>query len=121
MSTNKRRTIQIEITEEHFKDLEKALEALKGTQLPFSTTVEQFVEWILSNYVATSNKISNLAESGFDVASIQQELEKIGSAAGADDALKSFLDELLKTSQKSFSNTKDGKKNDDDNNSSSKS
>lgn len=122
MSEQKRRTIQIAISEDHYEELQKALELLKGTQLLFSTTVEQFVELILSNYVATSNKISSLAKSGFDVASLQQELEKIGNLSGVDDNLKGFLSELLKTSRNGFSNpNKDGKKNDDDNNSSSKS
>lgn len=122
MSEQKRRTIQIAISEDHYEELQKALELLKGTQLPFSTNVEQFVELILSNYVATSNKISSLAKSGFDVASLQQELEKIGNLSGVDDNLKGFLSELLKTSRNGFSNpNKDGKKNDDDNNSSSKS
>ncbi len=107
----KRRTIQIAISEDHYEELQKALELLKGTQLPFSTTVEQFVELILSNYVATSNKISSLAKSGFDVASLQQELEKIGNLSGVDDNLKGFLSELLKTSRNGFSNpNKDGKK-----------
>lgn len=93
MDSNKKK-ITIELSNEICSSLESILNKIKGKQVPDTTSLGQFIELILSNYVSSSKAMEKM--SGEFLSDLQSKIGNIfgGAENVNEDFYKNIMDNL---------------------------
>lgn len=91
---NNKKKITIELSNEICDSLESILNKIKGKQVPDTTTLSQFIELILSNYVSSSKAMEKM--SGEFLSDLQSKIGNIfgGTENITEDFYKNIMDNL---------------------------
>lgn len=91
---NNKKKITIELSNEVCNSLEAILNKIKGKQVPDTTTLSQFIELILSNYVSSSKAMEKM--SGELLSDLQNKIGNIfgGTENITEDFYKNMMDNL---------------------------
>lgn len=91
---NNKKKITIELSNEVCNSLETILNKIKGKQVPDTTTLSQFIELILSNYVSSSKAMEKM--SGELLSDLQNKIGNIfgGTENITEDFYKNMMDNL---------------------------
>lgn len=91
---NNKKKVTIELSNEVCNSLEAILNKIKGKQVPDTTTLSQFIELILSNYVSSSKAMEKL--SGELLSDLQNKIGNIfgGTENITEDFYKNIMDNL---------------------------
>lgn len=91
---NNKKKITIELSNEVCNSLETILNKIKGKQVPDKTTLSQFIELILSNYVSSSKAMEKM--SGELLSDLQNKIGNIfgGTENITEDFYKNMMDNL---------------------------
>lgn len=98
---NNKKKITIELSNEICDSLESILNKIKGKQVPDTTTLSQFIELILSNYVSSSKAMEKM--SGEFLSDLQS---KIGNIFGGNENItEDFYKNIMDNLKNMFDNT----------------
>lgn len=91
---NNKKKVTIELSNEVCNSLEAILNKIKGKQVPDTTTLSQFIELILSNYVSSSKAMEKM--SGELLSDLQNKIGNIfgGTENITEDFYKNIMDNL---------------------------
>lgn len=91
---NNKKKVTIELSNEVCNSLETILNKIKGKQVPDTTTLSQFIELILSNYVSSSKAMEKM--SGELLSDLQNKIGNIfgGTENITEDFYKNIMDNL---------------------------
>lgn len=91
---NNKKKITIELSNEICNSLESILNKIKGKQVPDTTSLAQFIELILSNYVSSSKAMEKM--SGEFLSDLQSKIGNIfgGAENVTEDFYKNIMDNL---------------------------
>lgn len=91
---NNKKKITIELSNEICNSLESILNKIKGKQVPDTTTLAQFIELILSNYISSSKAMEKM--SGEFLSDLQSKIGNIfgGAENVTEDFYKNIMDNL---------------------------
>lgn len=91
---NNKKKVTIELSNEVCNSLEGILNKIKGKQVPDTTTLSQFIELILSNYVSSSKAMEKM--SGELLSDLQNKIGNIfgGTENITEDFYKNIMDNL---------------------------